>query len=142
MTQENLEVWRASIEELRTGTHELDREAWLARMAELWHPQIEFDVSEAPWLGLSGIYLGRDAIRELWREWFGSWETLQFDYELVDSGERVVMLVEWRLRARSSGNELPVWKNAWVSTFKDGRMVHSKLYMSHREALEAVGLRE
>ena len=52
------------------------------------------------------------------------------------------MLVEWRLRARSSGTELPVWKSAWVSTFKDGLMVHSKLYMSHAEALEAAGLRE
>jgi len=29
---------------------------------------------------------------------------------------------------------------AWVYTYRDGRLIHQKLYMSHSEALEAVGL--
>ena len=97
---------------------------------------------QAPWLDLSGVYLGKDVALEVWREWFANWETLRFDYELIDAGERVVMLVDWQLRGRSSGNELPSWNSAWVSTFKNGLTVHSKLYMSHSEALEAAGLRE
>jgi hypothetical protein len=40
-----------------------------------------------------------------------------------------------RLRGRSIGIEVPF-------TFRDGLMVHSKLYMSQSEALEAVGLSE
>jgi hypothetical protein len=52
------------------------------------------------------------------------------------------MLVEWRLRKRPTGVESPMLKNAWVSTFKEGLMVHSKFYMSHGEALEAAGLSE
>ena len=38
--------------------------------------------------------------------------------------------------------EVPFGKFAWVSTFKDGLIVHIKLYMSPSEALEAAGISE
>jgi ketosteroid isomerase-like protein len=100
------------------------------------------DASAAPVLDISGVYRGVDAARNWWREWYAAWETLRFDYELVDAGDRVVMLLELRLRGRSTGIELPPAKSAWVATFRDGLIVRMKLYMSHPEALEAVGLRE
>jgi hypothetical protein len=37
---------------------------------------------------------------------------------------------------------MPFGKFAWVSTIRDGLVVHVKLYMSQSEALQAVGLRE
>jgi hypothetical protein len=40
------------------------------------------------------------------------------------------------------GIEVPFGKVARVTTFRDGLMVHTKPYMSHAEALEAVGLSE
>jgi hypothetical protein len=52
------------------------------------------------------------------------------------------MLLDLRTRGRATGIEVPFGKFAWVSTFKDGLIVHSKLYMSQSEALEAAGLRE
>jgi hypothetical protein len=137
-----VEAWRASIEELRAATSEVDREAWLASTSEFWDQDIELDVSEVPGMGMSGIYLGREAVQELWRDWFRGWEALSYDYQLVEAGERVVMLMEWSPRKRRSGAEPPVLKNALVSTFKNGLMVHSKFYMSHGEALEAAGLSE
>lgn len=138
MSQSSLDAWRASIDELRAGTSELEKEAWLARMSEFWDPEIEFDISDAP-AGLSGIYLGRDVLLALWREWFGAWEGLESDYELVDAGEQVVLLVEWRPRA-PSGERVVSRKNAWVSTFRDGLMIRSKFYVSHSAALEAAGI--
>ena len=111
-------------------------------MAELWDPEIELDASEAPVLDISGVYRGTEAVRQWWREWFAAWETLQFEYELVDAGDRVVMLLDLRMRGRSTGIEVPFGKHAWVSTFRDGLMVHQKLYMSQSEALEAAGLSE
>ncbi len=33
-------------------------------------------------------------------------------------------------------------KHAWVTTLRDGLMVHNKLYMNQSEALAAVGLPE
>jgi hypothetical protein len=52
------------------------------------------------------------------------------------------MLLDLRMRGRSSGIEVPLGEHAWVTTFRDGLMIHSKLYMSQAEALEAAGLRE
>ena len=46
------------------------------------------------------------------------------------------------MRGRSTGIELPFGKLAWVYNLRDGLVVHQKLYMSHSEALEAVGLSE
>jgi hypothetical protein len=37
---------------------------------------------------------------------------------------------------------MPFGKVAWAYTFRDGLIVHHKLYMSQSEALEAVGLSE
>jgi ketosteroid isomerase-like protein len=143
MSQENVEMWRASIEEVRAGTSEAYREATLTKMAELWDTEIEWDVSAvADMPDISGVYRGKEAVRDFWREWLAAWEVVQFDYELVDAGDRVVMLLEQRMRGRSTGIEVPLGKRAWVATFRDGLIVHEKLYMSHSEALEAVGLSE
>ncbi len=143
MSRENVEVWRANIEgqlaALSAGT---SPEATIAEMAAIWDPEIELDASEAVVLDVNTIYRGTDGVRHFWEEWFSAWETVQFDYELVDAGERVVMLLDLAMRGRATGIEVPFGKFAWVSTFKDGLVVHVKLYMSQAQALEAVGLRE
>src|SRR5947208_8114062 len=72
-------------------------------MAELYDPEIEWDASEALVLDTIGIYRGIEAVRQWWREWFDAWETLQFEYELVDAGDRAVWLLDLRmLRGRST----------------------------------------
>jgi ketosteroid isomerase-like protein len=143
MSQENGEIWRANLEallaQLAAGT---DPEATISTLAEIWDPQVELDATDATALDLNGIYRGADAARQFWQEWFSAWETLSFEYELVDAGQCVVMLVDMRMRGRSTGIEVPFGKFAWVSTFRDGLIVRAKLYMSQSEALEASGLRE
>jgi ketosteroid isomerase-like protein len=133
---------RVSIEAFRAGTSESDREAMITKIAELWDPDIEMDASEAPRPDLSGVYRGKDAVRQVWREWLAAWETLRFEYELVDAAERVVNLFDLRMRGRSTGIEMPFGKVAWVYTFRDGLIVHEKFYVSQSEALEAVGRSE
>jgi hypothetical protein len=140
MSRENVERWRARIEAIWAGRGEFDPEATISAMAEQWDPEIELDASEAPALDISGVYRGIEAVRQWWREWFAAWETLEFEYELVDAGDRVVQLIDLRMRGRSTGIEVPLGKHAWVATFKDGLMIHNKLYMSQSKALEAVGL--
>ena len=111
-------------------------------MAEIWDPEIELDATDANALDLSGVYRGADAVRRFWQQWFSAWETIQFDYELTEAGERVVALLDMRMRGRSSGIEVPFGKFAWVARFRNGLIVHVQLYMSQREALEATGLQE
>jgi hypothetical protein len=142
MSQENVEKMRAFAEAdvLARASGEFDPEAAIDRQAELWDPEIELDPSGFPALDLTGVSRGADAARNWWREWYAAWDTLRFQYELVDAGDQVVMLLELRLRGRSTGIEFPPQKGAWVATFRDGLVVHLKLYMSQSEALEAVGL--
>jgi hypothetical protein len=87
-----VERLRASLEAFLAGTSESDREAILTKFAELWDPDIEMDSTENSTLGVSGVYRGKDAVRQVWREWLGAWENLRFEYKLVDAGERVLML--------------------------------------------------
>ena len=132
MSQENVERVRLAFE------------SFLARKgeqgAELLHPEVEWDASDSSVLDISRIYRGKEGVRQFWREWLGAWETLEFDYELVDAGDRVVALIDQRMRGRSTGIEVALGKYAHVYTFKDGWIVRWKLYESQQEALEAVGL--
>jgi len=142
VSQENVEIVRASVEEFLAGTRERDRGSMLTKNAEVWDPKIELDTSEGPVLDLTGVYRGKDAVLRFWQEWLAAWETLRFEYELIDAGDRVVMLFDLRMRGRSTGIEMPFGKIAWVYTLKNGLVIHQKLYMSQSEALKAVGLEE
>ena len=142
MSRENVELWRASIEDFLAGTRERDREAMLAKLSELWDPDIEWDVSGAAVPDIEGVYRGKEAVLGFWRDWLAAWETTHFEYELLDAGDRVVLLLDQRMLGRSTGIEVSFGKYAQVATFRDGLMVHFKLYLSQSDALEAVGLSE
>jgi hypothetical protein len=61
--------------------------------------------------------------------------------ELIDLGDRIVLLAALPVRAQASG--VPVTgKIATVSVLKQGRAIHVQGYLDHAEALEAAGLRE
>jgi hypothetical protein len=77
----------------------------------------------------------------MWDEWLAAWDTVEFDYELVDAGERVVVLIDQRMRGRSTGIEVVRGKYAQVATYEDGLIVRWKFYDSQAKALEAAGLR-
>jgi hypothetical protein len=134
MSQENVERLRTAFDNFLTGKSEWG--------AELLDREVEWDASETPVLDISSVYHGAEGVRQFWREWLGAWETVQFDYELVNAGERVVALIDQRMRGRSSGIEVPLGKYAHVYTFQHGLIVHWKLYVSQSDALKAVGLAE
>jgi hypothetical protein len=140
MSQESVEQLRAGIESFLAGTSESAREAMLSRSAEGWDPEIELDASGTPVLDISGAYRGRDAVRRF--KWLAAWESMRFEYELVDAGDRVVMLFDMQMRGRSTGIDMPFGKVAWVFTYRDGLLIHQKFYMGQSEALKAVGLAE
>jgi hypothetical protein len=142
MSQENVELWRASIQDFQAGHNELDREGTLAKMAELWDPEIEWDATEAAALDLGGVYRGIEAVKGFWREWLAAWEIVEFDYELVDAGDRVVLLLDQTMRGRSTGIEVAFGRYAQVARFKNGLMVRWKHFGSQADALEAAGLKE
>jgi ketosteroid isomerase-like protein len=141
MSQQDVELARAYHDEVARASHE-GPAATVSKMVELWHPDVEYDMSESPALDIGGVYRGIAACRRFWQEWFSAWETLRFEYRLVDAGDRVVVLLDSRLRGRSTGIELLWGKHAFITTFRDGLMVHARLYTDQSDALKAVGLWE
>ena len=125
MSQENVERVRAAFEEFLAGEREFGA---------------DLDSSELPALDIRGVYRGVEPVRRFWREWLAAWETVQIEYELVDAGDSVVALIDQSMRGRSTGIDVPIGKYAQIYTFRDGRVVHWKLYMSQADALEAAGL--
>jgi ketosteroid isomerase-like protein len=59
--------------------------------------------------------------------------------ELIDTGERIVVLANAPMRAQASGIRLTE-AFALVSTFEDGRVIRTHEYYDYAEALEAAGL--
>jgi len=118
-----------------------DFERWLGRAAEAWDPEVEFDTSEygaAP--DLRGISRGRPAVDRWWREWLAAWEAFEADYELRGAGDRVVVLFSQRMRGRSSGIEVPLWRYGVVITLRNGLVTEWRVYRDQDDALAAVGL--
>jgi ketosteroid isomerase-like protein len=128
---ENLERLRAAFENFLAGKREWG--------AELLDPDVEWDASDVVF-DLGGVHHGAEAARQYWREWLAAWETVQFEYELIEVGDRVLALIDQRMRGRSSGIEVPIGKYAHIYTFRDGLIVHWKIYMNQAEALKAVGV--
>lgn len=144
MSQENVELARGMFEDFIAGKTEFDADGTLTKMAgeELWHPHIELDVSEAVVPELSGVYRGKDAVRRWWGEWLGAWETVEFEYELLDAGDRVVALIDQRMQGRSTGIEVSRGEYAQVGTYEDGLLVRWRFYADQSQAREAAGLRK
>ena len=61
--------------------------------------------------------------------------------ELIDLGDRLVVLADAPMRAQGSGVSLTE-AFAVVSTIKDGKVIRYQEYFDHAEALAAVGLAE
>lgn len=110
-----------------------------------WHPEVEYHPDRA-WVEAGLVepcYRGSEGYRKyvstVDEVWGG--ENRLSPVELIDSGERVVMLADGQMRAQASG--VPLTEAfALVSTLKGGRPIRLQEYYDHDEALEAVGLRE
>jgi ketosteroid isomerase-like protein len=147
MSQENVDLWRNSFESFLADQSEADFDTVVneaqADWPALWHPDIEWDASESPAPDLAGVYRGKEAVLHWWQEWLSAWGMLAFDYELVDAGDRVVLLVnDQRMEGRSTGLQVETGPYAQIATFKEGLIIHWKLYRSQADALEAAGLSE
>ena len=61
--------------------------------------------------------------------------------ELIDLGDRMVLLADMPMRAQASGVPL-AQTYATVATIKHGRVIRQRDFLHHSEALEAAGLSE
>ena len=98
------------------------------------HAWVDAGLVEACYRGLEGYRRYLASVDEVW-----GGENFLTPVELIDLGDRLVLLANGRMRARASGVRLTE-AFALVSTLKDGRSIHLQEYYDHAEALAAVGL--
>ena len=134
MSQENVDVVRRYVEAFNGA----DVEACV----DLWHPEVEVDVSRAagPY---AGIYRGATVIRGLLESYFEAWEPLRWEPERFEEPEEgcVVMPFHASGRGRGSGVEVDA-QAAAIWTVRGGKISRMQLFPTEREAFEAVGLSE
>ena len=95
---------------------------------------VEAGLAEHCYRGPEGYREYIDATQDVWGD-----EVRLYPTELIDLGDRFVLLAEMPMRAQGSG--IPLMETyACVSTLKDGRLVRQQDFLSQAEALAAVGL--
>jgi ketosteroid isomerase-like protein len=89
-----------------------------------------------------GTRTGVGSFNEALRSIFDAWEDFRFEvHRVIDSGDEVLALGQISVRGRATGIEV-AQPHGQIWEFRDGRVVRLRWFTSHREALEAVGLRE
>jgi ketosteroid isomerase-like protein len=134
MSQENVEIVRRGLEAWQRD----DLDGWLSTLdpAVEWHTALERLVG-----GAESFYRGAEGMRAFWTAYRTELEDFQIEAEeLRDVGDDLVLFLGWiRWRGPASKLELdsPV---GLVFTLRDGKIIRSMDYLSHSEALEAIGL--
>ena len=133
MSQENVEIVRAMWAAYARGD-------WAASLRAYSEDTVWDDTRYRP---DGAVHRGHDALVDLVRTWRGTWERYQAQVEdvLDAGGDRVAAVLRETGEGKGGGVELT---NRWglVLTVRDGRIVHTVVYRTPEEALEAVGLRE
>jgi ketosteroid isomerase-like protein len=132
MSQENVEIVRGAFAEFERGN--------------FWIPEV-FDPSiRVVWLdpiaGGKTETVGLDEMARTVKEWLGSFEQITTVAErLIDAGDQVVIIAEWRGRGQASG-AFTTWRYGAVWTLGEGKVTDIVSYTDPAEALEAVGMSE
>lgn len=113
----------------------------LSRLFELLDDEVEFDFTAYP-VPDSAVIRGRAAAIDWCRRWFGTWDDYILDAaEVVDAGDRVVVMQHERGRGKGSGVLL---SRRWpvVFTIQAGKVVRFQTFKTREDALDAVGFLE
>jgi ketosteroid isomerase-like protein len=136
MSRENVEAVQRAVDAWNAD----DLDAFLAELdADVeWQPAIESGLE-----GKATTYRGHDGARKVWRDDRGeAWERLtNRPQEFRDLGESVLVLGHLDLTARATGLEFSQ-EVGEVFDFRAGKIVRVRDFLTHAEALQAVGLRE
>ena len=131
MSQENVERLTLLLEQL-FDTRRVDPEL-LAEDVEWVNPPEAVE---------PGTRQGADSFNRAIASVFAAWDDVRFEIErVVDNGDDVVVL--GKLHGHSHGPVLEVDSHhGQIWSFRDGRVTRMRWTNSHREALEAAGVRE
>jgi ketosteroid isomerase-like protein len=124
---------RENVERLRDAGQRGQRDP------ELFFALMDPEVDWASQMIFSVAGTGVDAVRRFYREWFGSFHDLAFEWEeMLDAGDAVVTVTRWHGTGKASGVTIEqLLSQVW--TFRDGRIVRYRDFATRSEAVEAAG---
>ena len=119
-----------------------DDSLW-AEQAEAMAPRAHADFECVMYeFGSERRYAGLDGLRAFMLDWMVPWVSYRIEIEeAIDLGERVLLLNHDRGRREGSTQEVRGLLAA-VFTIRDGKLARLDAYMTHADALKAVGLSE
>jgi ketosteroid isomerase-like protein len=133
MSQENVEIVRKLFD--------VYNERSFGENADLIDPGIVWDMSQVQ-LPDATSYTGPSEFVDYIKTWDEGFASEHMEpQEIVDAGDRVVVMVHHRGQGKVSGIEVDT-RFAMVWTMRGGRAVRMVIYRTRAEALEAVGLSE
>jgi ketosteroid isomerase-like protein len=101
-----------------------------------------WDLRAWPMLDLDPVYMGRDAVIEASRRYWGTWDDYSVEAEeILDAGPSVVLTLHERGRGRNSGAPFDQ-RHPQVWTFQAGRIIRWASFPTREQALEVAGLAE
>jgi ketosteroid isomerase-like protein len=132
MSQENVELVRRGYDAFARG----DVDAVLA--------DLDQEIEVLSWPGIAGedSYHGHAGFLAYAAGWLESWDEYRLSpEEIIDAGDRVVVIYRAVGRGRGSGIEVET-QLGHLWTIRDGKAVRLDIYRTRAEALEAAGLPE
>jgi ketosteroid isomerase-like protein len=139
MVHDNVAIVRAMLEAIGPET---ERDDWLA---EFFDPEIEWH--DVPTYPSAGVYVGREAFGRHAAEFEDAWADWGIEIEDIRAADdRVVARIRYRGVGKHSGapitGGLETPATGAVFELRGGRILRVVQFVSHDEALEAVGLSE
>ncbi len=133
MSQENVEVVRRNLEAFQHRRFGSSVELWDAEGE--WIPAMAGAVDDS-------VYRGHAALGRYFEELFASFSEVRLDdVEFRDLGDRVLALYRLSVRGRDSGVAIDQLGGT-VYELRGGKILRGRSYLSHGEALRAVGLEQ
>jgi len=132
MSQKNLEIVRRAADGINRGDIRLAME----------EAADDFEMDWSNSIGpLSGVYRGREQVRQVWETFLEAWEELQWNVqEATDlDGERVLIVNRVQMRGRASHLNVEA-TGVQVWTVRNDQISSVKIFQSKAEALEALNL--
>jgi ketosteroid isomerase-like protein len=109
----------------------------LDRVAEFWHPEIEWRAVEGAADDV-GVIRGRDALRRYYQDWIDMFDQLRADVEEVifESAACIAVVVRNSGRGRVSGVQTK-GRYYVACTVRDGQIVSGREYQTREQAVAA-----
>jgi ketosteroid isomerase-like protein len=113
-----------------------DLDGWL----DCFDPSVEFFLPRNVIEG--GSYRGLDGVRRAWRDLFEAWDDYRYEQSDIRALDDGVLTLGTATNVGKGGGPSVEYEAAYVARVRAGKITQWRPFLSHAEALEAVGLEE